>query len=288
MTHLRLANASEGRDILAAEDDFTRALGTFDRSFRLRTTDPVDDATVRKFLGEQALDFSTEEAAAWNESLEVVAPASRGLGKVLPPEVVVLKTTGREERDHAYTRGHAIVLPRTRVQTWRGMRAVRLLAHELFHVASRASSALRDATYALLDFEKCGPIVLPPEIEAQRVTNPDAYSLDHYLRIGDRAFVPLLVCPKPLSEVKEQTTVLGSVNTMLLEIDPMTSNVLRTVDARETDWAKTIGRNSKYTIHPEEVLADNFMLLAHMRLGAKEPPPDPDFLARFEKVLLET
>ena len=125
MTLLRLANASEGRAVLAAEDDFTRALGGFDRSFRMRTTARVDDADLRRFLGEQAVDFTEEEAAAWEEAMAVVAAGARGLGGVLPPEVLLVKTTGREERDHAYTRANAIVLPATRVRSLRGERALR-------------------------------------------------------------------------------------------------------------------------------------------------------------------
>ena len=68
MALLRLASASEGRAVLAAQDDFTRALGGFDRSFRLRTSARVDDADLRRFLGEQAVDFTETEAAAWVEA----------------------------------------------------------------------------------------------------------------------------------------------------------------------------------------------------------------------------
>src|SRR4051794_4328696 len=116
MTVLRLASASEGRAILAAEDDFTRALSSFDRSFRMRTSAPASDSALRQFLGEQALDFSADDAAAWEEAIGVVARGAQGMARVLPPEVLVVVTTGREERDHAYTRANAIVLPASRVR----------------------------------------------------------------------------------------------------------------------------------------------------------------------------
>jgi hypothetical protein len=292
MTLLRLASAAEGRAILAAEDDFTRALGGFDRSFRMRTSAPVDDATLRQFLGEQAVDFTAEETVAWEEAIATVALGARGLGRVLPQEVLVVKTTGREERDHAYTRANAIVLPATRVRSLRGERAVRLLAHELFHVASRASPALRDATYALLGFTPVGPILPPPELDGCRMTNPDAHVLGHYLQLGDRAVVALLTCPLPLAQVLDRTSVLGVVRATLLEIDPRAGTVVRDdagapvlVEAQTTDWPRRIARNSTYTIHPEEVLADNLSLLIRRRLGAAAPPDDPDFLAAFERAI---
>src|SRR5688572_21961385 len=126
---LRIASASEGSAILAAEDDFTRALGSFDRSFRMRTTARVDDADLRRFLGAQAIDFTAEEATAWEEAIASVTRGAAAIGGLVPEEVLVVKTTGREERDHAYTRANAIVLPAPRVGSLRGPRAFRLLAH---------------------------------------------------------------------------------------------------------------------------------------------------------------
>ena len=294
MTLLRLACASEGRAILEAEDDFTRALGGFDRSFRMRTTAPVEDADLLRFLGEQAVGFTAAEAAVWEEAIAILARGARGMSRLLPPEVLVVKTTGREERDHAYTRAHAIVLPATRVERLRGDLAYRLLAHELFHVASRATPALRDATYALLDFHpvRSGSIAPPLELDDRRMTNPDAHALGHYVRLGERAFVPLLVCPLPLADVLDRSSVTDLARVTLLEIDPDAGTVVRdaagapvTVEARTTDWVKLLARNTSYTLHPEEVLADNFSLCIRRRLGVNAPVADPAFLAVFEAAL---
>ena len=126
------------------------------------------------------------------------------------------------------------------------------------------------------------------------MTNPDAYGLGHYVRLGERAVVPLLTCPLPLADVLERTSVLGVVRAMLLEIDPDAETVVREaggapvlIDPQETEWSRRIARNSKYTIHPEEVLADNLALLVRLRLGAAPPPPDPAFLAAFEQALTD-
>ena len=48
------------------------------------------------------------------------------------------------------------------------------------------------------------------------------------------------------------------------------------------DASRRLGRNSTYTIHPEEVLADNFALLVRRRLGSDATVADPDFLGVFE------
>ena len=53
------------------------------------------------------------------------------------------------------------------------------------------------------------------------------------------------------------------------------------------NWATRLSRNSTYTIHPEEVLADNLALLVRRRLGATAAPTDVDFFARFEALLTD-
>lgn len=292
MTHLRLASAEEGRAILAAEDDFTRALSGFDRSFRMRTTEEASMTDVCRFLGEQAVDFTKEEAAIWESALDAVAQGARGIGRLLPSEVLVVKTTGREERNHAYTRANAIVLPATRVEQFRGERALYLLAHELFHVASRAAPALRDATYALLGFTRTPAIAPPIELDAKRLTNPDAYRLEHFARLGGRDVVPLLTCKTTLGDALGSANVLGAVEVSLLAIDPATGTVVRdaegapiVLDPATTKWAQQLNRNTTYSIHPEEVLADNHALLVRRRLGSSATVADPAFLDAFEEAV---
>jgi hypothetical protein len=293
MTRLRLASAAEAREILSAEDEFTRALGAFDRSFRLRTTEAVTDPELRRFLGEQALDFSAEEASAWEAAIDAVARGAYGLGKHLPAEVLVVKTTGREERNHAYTRANAILLPAARVERLRDERAIYLLAHELFHVASRASAALRDATYALLGFVAMSPIAPPIELDSRRMTNPDAHRLGHFLVLpSERAVIPLLTARAALAEIIDRPSVLEAVQVSLLAIDPANGGVLResdgapvVIEASTTEWSARMARNTRYTIHPEEVLADNLALLVRSRLAGGGSVPDPAFLDAFEHAI---
>jgi hypothetical protein len=47
-----------------------------------------------------------------------------------------------------------------------------------------------------------------------------------------------------------------------------------------------IGRNTRYLIHPEEILADNFAVLYLSKLRSDLPkPPSPELLLRLEKIL---
>lgn len=50
-----------------------------------------------------------------------------------------------------------------------------------------------------------------------------------------------------------------------------------------TGYHEQIGRNTGYTIHPEEVLADNFVLLA----CRERDVPSPKILERRDALLIE-
>lgn len=150
-----------------------------------------------------------------------------------------------------------------------------------------ASRACRRTPCPLLGFAPVGPIAPPPELDDCRMTNPDAHALGHYLRLGERAVVPLLTCPLPLADVLERTSVLGVVRAMLLEIDPDAGTVVRDaggapvlVEAQATDWSRRIARNSMYTIHPEEVAPTTSSSSSAAASAPRPHPPIPPFSPR--------
>ena len=58
-----------------------------------------------------------------------------------------------------------------------------ILAHECFHVLSRANPGLRRQLYATIGFEKCAEIRFPPAMAARRITNPDAPVFDQAITV---------------------------------------------------------------------------------------------------------
>jgi hypothetical protein len=124
------------------------------------------------------------------------------------------------------------------------------------------------------------------------MTNPDAHALEHWMQLDDRAVIPLLTSPLPIAEAVERGAMHDAVRASLLVVDPGSGAVVRDsdgapvlLDARSTDWSRRIGHNTAYTIHPEEVLADNLALLVRRRLGSAAPASNLGFLAAFERAL---
>ena len=108
----------------------------------------------------------------------------------------------------AYTRGSSIVLP-TKVMKYESASLDRLLAHELFHLLSRHDGAVRSRLYAIIGFELCEPIELPPSLAPRRITNPDAPLIDCTIGLTAANGKAIIGAPVLYSQSKEYDAAAG-------------------------------------------------------------------------------
>jgi hypothetical protein len=195
----------------------------------------------------------------------------------LPPEILFIQTNGEQESGAAYTRLNAIVLPKSRTDA-RGASLERLVAHELFHVISRHDPDLRRELYALIGFAPCEMITLPTDLAEIKITNPDAPTIDYFITIeheGEKlAAVPVLFSGKSdfdprlksfLEYLQFRLMAIemheGHWRPLAREGSPLLIDV-----AKNKSFHEQIGGNTSYIIHPDEILADNFVhLLMHTK-----------------------
>jgi hypothetical protein len=268
------AGAERAREHLERPDLFTRALSPFDRMSRLgQGTDPGDEA-VRRFAGAQATSWN---AADWQRVAMAAASLRRRLerlpGLPWPKEVLLIQTTGKEEGGAAYCRGAAVILP-VNVLERPAESLERLLAHEFFHVLSNQNPDWRRRVYGAIGFEPCAEIALPESLKDRKITNPDGPLVDCRveLAIGGAAVhvAPVLLANAPYDAAKGGS-FFPYLTFRLLEIEAAGDGVWRAVlrdgqprllDPQATPaYFERIGRNTKYIIHPDEILADNFTML---------------------------
>lgn len=240
-------SAREGATVLQREDEFLSNLSPFDRQARMQVADPVCQQQFVAFLGRQTLDWEEADQARLRASWAGLQTRLASLD-CWPAQIQLIHSTGLEEGQAPYTRGTAIVLPS---QVLPGEKLELLLAHELFHVLSRARPELRAPLYALLHFEPSPVPRLEPSV--LRITNPDAPTLDWAWRDGERLLTPVLVASRAYSPSD------GAFFSLMQ---------LRLVDARHPEQllpvaevpAYALSFNTHYIIHPDEILANNFML----------------------------
>ncbi len=175
--------------------------------------------------------------------------------------------------DVAYTRQNGIFITEPMLhQPDRELRNT--IIHEIFHVLSRRNKHLRKKLYALIGFSAINEVKLPGEWDARRITNPDAPRMDTMIRLNihgrDAALTPFLFSGKPAYDPLRPGGIFQSIRFMLLEVKqdrgiwkPVIKSsgpVMFQPGALKSFWEK-IGKNTQYILHPEEILASNFVLL---------------------------
>jgi hypothetical protein len=289
-TTVRFATPAQGRAVLGADDDWVEATSEFHRRATLGVRTPVSREQLRAFCADAVLPWPAPLEARWAKGLATLAPRYAELRIPLPPEVLLIHTNGRDAANAPYTRRNAVALPITSAPA-DGSGDAFVLAHELFHVASRHAPTLATRLYALIGFEPVAPLQWPAEWLPLRIANPDATHDRHAMRtmLAGRAvaLMPLLVARR--AELKAGETFFSVLDVRLLEVSTGDASLpVRGSDGEPVwhapeavpEYLKRLGGNTGYIIHPEETMADNVAMLATNR-----PVPNPALLKRIEAVL---
>ena len=160
----------------------------------------------------------------------------------------------------------------------------RLLAHELFHVISRHDPELRRRLYAIIGFQPCNSIDLPEALAKQQITNPDAPTVDYYITVEHEGqtvqVVPILLADRPDYDPR-RNRLFDYLQFRLLVVDREDETWQPKLDDEgepillegkaNASYREQIGRNTGYIIHPDEILADNFVHLLMQTKDLKSP-----------------
>ncbi|MBX3604947.1 MAG: DUF4157 domain-containing protein [Piscinibacter sp.] len=281
-TTVRFADRAQGRAVLGAEDDWTRATSPLQR--RLLAGRPEGGARFRAAQAASALAWTPAGRARWQAALDHIAPALNRLRLPWPDEILLVSTDGRESAHQPHTRGRAIMLPQRFEQ--QGYADAEVLAHELWHVLSRHQPALAQRLYALIGYEPVAELEWPRAWAGIRLANPDAPRHRHAMRLAidgrDTWVVPVVV----VGEGGPHETLLDRIEPRLLEVLPGADGtptrarlrdgqpVWHEIDAVPA-FLQRLGGNTDYTMDPEETIADNFMFLVVGR-----PVPNAGLLER--------
>jgi len=281
---LVFASAAEARGVLGARDEFVQRMSPFDRAARLKTDRAVGETEYLDFAAAAARDWSDAQKQTVDAAFREIEPQLRALALPLPSRVLLIKTTGQEEGGTAYTRANAIMLPEKLADT--ADRLSKTLAHELFHVASRANPRFAQALYATIGFHPCTEPAYPPELAPRKLTNPDAPRNDYCIAVtvdGAKVDVtPILYSRSPVYDTARGGEFFEYLQLGFLVVpakDPARLAGLRELSG----FVEEVGANTQYVIHPEEILADNFSLLATGQTAVRSP----EVLERMRRALAE-
>lgn len=279
-TEVQFATAAQGKDALKTEDDFLKNVSLFDIQVRLQTGEKKEAKDLGEFQASAVREWNDDEKKTLTKILEDLKEKLKPLTLSLPKTILLVKTTGEEEGNAAYTRGNAIFIPPTRL----GPGLLKTLAHEIFHVMSRHDRKLRDKAYAFVGFKACNEITLPGEYASRRITNPDAPVIDSYIEIEEKgnklAMTPVLFASKEKFDPIAKGDLFSYLTFKLMAIEN-DGKVWRPIvksdgpifidAAKNASFMNQTGDNTKYIIHPEEIMADNFSYLVLGKKDLKTP-----------------
>jgi hypothetical protein len=287
-TEFVFASAAEGARILAGHDGFFEAMAPLEMRLRSAGAGRVTSEELRAQYRAGALEWNGAERRAWQASLDRLRPRLAAWSALLPERVLLVRAGAGVEDGIPHTRANAILLPAGAGPARAAGRDF-MLAHEIFHLLSRAQAARHDSLYALIGFRPCR-FALPAELRARRITNPDAPEERHYVELagGRGAYVPLQLA-RPVAA--PPPALAESLHFLLLRVD-VADGICTARRHRGGGWElaapaalpalfDVIGPNTDYLAHPEELMADNFALLLTRRARA----PDRALLDRLERWL---
>jgi hypothetical protein len=280
---VRFASVTEAQSILGARDRFVVALSPFDRQSRLETDREVSEEEFLKFVQSQGAEWKPEEVAKVSKVVRRLKEKLNPFRLSFPAMVLLVQTTGREEGDAAYCRGNAVILPHDKIAE-SDDELERLLTHEFFHILSSHNPDWRYELYKIIGFQKCSPVELPASLKHRKITNPDAPVLDAYITLdvdGENVFaVPVLYSKSERFDVKLGGPFFRYLTFRLMVVDQVAGKWQAVLDSGEprmlqpnqiADYKRKIGGNTQYIIHPDEIMADNFVHLIQQTQSVPSP-----------------
>ena len=285
------AGVSEASAILGFEDDYLRATRPLERRAKLRRAQPVGAAEYRDYLSKQALEWSDAERERYAPLVAQLESFLETVRRRMPARILLLKA--RDVMDGMpHTRTNAIVLPEAFLASASREQLLYAVAHELSHLLSRYDEQARDKLYAAIGFRPCERVELPAELERLRVTNPDAPVDRHAIRVRYRG---RKIEAMPVSMLRSATLEPGQgflahwhAPWLLVERRDGTCRATgQRAELQELEGLyEQIGRNTDYLAHPEEIVADNFALLALESLtGRRAQLPSPAVAERIRRLV---
>ena len=274
--------AAENQILKDHTDGFFESLSTADMSIQLKKTQMPNSRSeslklYQELLRSEMENFTLEEEKFMREVFDSTEYALNLLNSNLfPKHIELIKTnTNHYGPNVYYTREDAIILPKNIFIEPSVKAQMPIMLHEIFHILSRYNKDFRDQMYALIGFTSFEEeLKLPKELQETVLTNPDGVRRDYAINLinesgEEQLALPLIVSTKerylgsmpsfftylsfdlfPLSKMNDGGYTLGvnSDGRSMLSVE------------HNADFFKQIKDNTQYIIHPDEIMADNFMM----------------------------
>ena len=257
-------------------ENYFEKVNVLEMSIQMKMTNVVED---RELLLKRYKKYIQDDVEAFNENdLKILGPRfTKALDlckKIFPnltlPKIKLLKTKGNYYgKSVYYTRENTIIIPSKQIRE-NNDELLKTLIHEIFHIYSRFNKSKRDALYALIGYKKIENLELSQFLKNRIIYNPDGVDIAYSIDLKDSVGNSLKAIPCIYSKygTYKNSSLLESHIYQLFEVRKTSQNNWQIVsedvglgEESLSNYWEQIGRNTNYTIHPDEILADNFSLI---------------------------
>ena len=234
------------------------------------------DARLNKQNGNknELFQYISTQALQWSESEKIkVDSVMQSINKDIkhlmlnidyPNSIFFIKTTGEEEGNASgYTRSNCLIL-NDETLIWGFQELKNIIIHELFHIISRNNLSFREKMYEVIGFKVIKEISFPQSLIDYKVTNPDAPMINSYINLSNgeesKDYALITYSKKEFNG----GSLFDYVTFGFIKLQDLNNGVkvpIIYVDGDFTNFFEQIGNNTGYIIHPDEILADNFVFL---------------------------
>ena len=199
---------------------------------------------------------------------------------IFPKEINLIKIRGTHYGDGAfYTRQNCIIIPASELENPDESSFRKTMLHELFHVYSRLNPEKKEALYKMIGFKSTGGtslLQMDSTLKERIILNPDGinYAYAIQLKDGTKNFdaIPLIISNAE-SFQSDKNAFFSYLEFGLYKIVPPFSKMIKVVSGengrslidykRHPEFFSQITDNTEYIIHPDELMADNFVIVVN-------------------------
>lgn len=242
-------NKKETAIEISKEDEFLRNISKSDLELRLGSNSKSYEDFIF-LLKESAMDWTDNDIKKVKKCMQNAILTISKYSVLLPSEIKVLKTSGNEELGSAYCRGMNLMILHEKALLRNIESLTRLIIHELFHLISRNNQELREELFNIIGFKKGQNLILDKKIHNNKITNPDGADMQFYFS-GKINGKDEMVYPILMRNNKKENEVFELKYISINGQDFFEENEIENL-------YECIGKNTDYTIHPEEIIAEHF------------------------------
>ncbi len=172
-----------------------------------------------------------------------------------------------------YTRENAILVPSNVLSPSSMDALLPVMLHEISHILLRYNDAIKTKTYELIGFKKLDkPLSYSPEILKRILFNPDGLDDRYAITLSDGNTEVLCAPALVSSKSSFSPNISGFMNYIKFDMYRLeeVETSYRLLSNKEgfstlapeymSSFFKQIKDNTQYIIHPDEIIADNFMM----------------------------